>query len=381
MCNILRFSNLLFISIVLTFTCASLFSQNATSTTSGSVVAASPNYTITGGKSGSYSDPAKLTIGGSTDGISGDLTLTTVSGMGSGGKIILNGGAGIFLNNTANFASQAIFKGLITSPDNTSLRLKAETDLMLTGGKESGTTGGLATITISKAVTLGAAGGNIIMESGSSSNTSYPSRIELKVSGANFIRLGQINVSSTGALTGVSSISTTGRVIIGTGGFFMSDATWIRTHNEKSIWAGNGGFGADGGLSIGYGGAVSPVGGAIIAGSVGIGTKITANAKLSVKGKILAEEFEITTDVPASDYVFEDEYNLMPLSEVELFINNNKHLPEVPSAKQFKENGYKVGQMDDLLLRKVEELTLYVIELNKQLEATREELAKVKGGN
>ncbi len=117
----------------------------------------------------------------------------------------------------------------------------------------------------------------------------------------------------------------------------------------------------------------------VVNGNVGIGTSNPTSA-LTVNGKILAEEFEIVTDVPASDYVFESNYKLRPLHEVEAFVAKNKHLPEVPSAKEFKENGYKVGQMDDLLLRKVEELTLYTIELNKQVEALKAELAKVKGG-
>jgi hypothetical protein len=114
-------------------------------------------------------------------------------------------------------------------------------------------------------------------------------------------------------------------------------------------------------------------------GKVGIGTTNPTTA-LTVNGKILAEEFEIITDVPASDYVFESNYKLRTLQEIETFVAQHKHLPEVPSAQEFKENGYKVGQMDDLLLRKVEELTLYAIELNKQVEALKAELAKVKKG-
>lgn len=100
-------------------------------------------------------------------------------------------------------------------------------------------------------------------------------------------------------------------------------------------------------------------------GNVGIGTT-NPDCKLTVNGKIKAEEIEVVNDVPQSDYVFEDDYNLKSLEDVERFVKENKHLPEVPSADEFKENGYKVGQMDDLLLRKVEELTLYIIELKKE---------------
>jgi len=56
------------------------------------------------------------------------------------------------------------------------------------------------------------------------------------------------------------------------------------------------------------------------------------------------------------------------LSEVKQFILENKHLPEVPSAAEFKENGYNIGEMDDLLLRKVEELTLHIIRLEEEIK-------------
>jgi len=59
---------------------------------------------------------------------------------------------------------------------------------------------------------------------------------------------------------------------------------------------------------------------------------------------------------------------LRPLQEVKAYVWNNKHLPEIPSAQEFKDNGYSVGTMDDLLLRKVEELTLYVIQLQEELD-------------
>jgi Chaperone of endosialidase/Bacterial shufflon protein, N-terminal constant region len=69
------------------------------------------------------------------------------------------------------------------------------------------------------------------------------------------------------------------------GGFQMTDATWIRTYNDKNIWTGNGLLGAQGGLTIGYGGVTPPVGGAIIAGLTGMGTN-APNQRLSVQGSI-----------------------------------------------------------------------------------------------
>ncbi len=90
--------------------------------------------------------------------------------------------------------------------------------------------------------------------------------------------------------------------------------------------------------------------------------------RLSVNGGIRCEELKVMADVPSSDFVFEPNYNLKPLSEVEAYVTENKHLPDVPSAKEFKENGYKIGEMDNLLLQKIEELTLYIIDLQKQIE-------------
>lgn len=90
--------------------------------------------------------------------------------------------------------------------------------------------------------------------------------------------------------------------------------------------------------------------------------------KLAVNSGILCEELKVMADVPSSDYVFEPSYKLKPLSEVESYVTENKHLPDVPSAKEFKENGYKVGEMDNILLQKIEELTLYIIDLQKQIE-------------
>lgn len=107
-------------------------------------------------------------------------------------------------------------------------------------------------------------------------------------------------------------------------------------------------------------------------GNVGIGCD-NPSVKLAVNGKIQATEVEIKS-APCSDYVFENNYKLMNLSDLENFLKSNKHLPEVPSANEFKEKGCSLGQMDDLLLRKIEELTLYLIELKKENEQLKNAL-------
>jgi hypothetical protein len=79
-----------------------------------------------------------------------------------------------------------------------------------------------------------------------------------------------------------------------------------------------------------------------------------------------------------SDFVFDKEYKLLPLNELEKFIVEHKHLPNIPSEKEVQENnGIELGDMNVKLLAKIEELTLYVIELKKENEKIREELKKL----
>jgi hypothetical protein len=110
---------------------------------------------------------------------------------------------------------------------------------------------------------------------------------------------------------------------------------------------------------------------------VGIGTTNTHGYKLAVTGSIVAQAMDIIGTVPSSDDVFEKDYKLRTLSETEAYVNKNKHLPEVPSAEEFK-NGYSIGKMDDILLRKVEELTLYMIEMKKQNDEMQKQNAELK---
>ena len=100
--------------------------------------------------------------------------------------------------------------------------------------------------------------------------------------------------------------------------------------------------------------------------------------KLAVNGTVICEGITVVTDVPDADYVFEDDYDLKALPEVEAFIKENRHLPDIPSAEEFKSQGYKVGEMDEMLLRKVEELTLYLIEQNKRIEKLEKENNKLR---
>lgn len=111
-------------------------------------------------------------------------------------------------------------------------------------------------------------------------------------------------------------------------------------------------------------------------GYVGIGTT-SPKYKLDVMGQIHAHEIVIDTATYA-DFVFEDDYNLRSLTEVESFIEDNGHLPEIPSEAEAKKNGMSLGEMNVLLLQKVEELTLYLIEMKKENEAQQYEIDALK---
>jgi hypothetical protein len=105
-----------------------------------------------------------------------------------------------------------------------------------------------------------------------------------------------------------------------------------------------------------------------IAGSVNV-----AAYNLFVKGGILTEEVRVNLQSAWADYVFEENYNLKSLEEVEAFISQNGHLPNMPSAKQVKEEGIELGEMVKMQQEKIEELTLYLLQLNKENRKEKEE--------
>ncbi len=102
--------------------------------------------------------------------------------------------------------------------------------------------------------------------------------------------------------------------------------------------------------------------------------------KLYVEKGIITEKIKVAlqTTTEWSDYVFADTYKLRPLAAVESYIKANKHLPDVPSAQEMVNNGLDVAKTDAMLLQKIEELTLYMIELNKKVVALEKENASLK---
>ncbi|MFZ4771401.1 MAG: hypothetical protein ACOYLO_14550, partial [Ferruginibacter sp.] len=106
--------------------------------------------------------------------------------------------------------------------------------------------------------------------------------------------------------------------------------------------------------------------------------RIATGYSLSVDGRAIGEEFTVQNSTAWPDYVFSDQYKLMSLPEVEQSILKNKHLPNVPSAQEIAKNGIFLGDMSTRLMEKVEELTLYMIDLNKKNEALTKQVQELK---
>ena len=95
-------------------------------------------------------------------------------------------------------------------------------------------------------------------------------------------------------------------------------------------------------------------------------------------GKLYAKEVQVTLSSPLGDFVFDEDYSLMTIYELHDFIKNNHHLPGVPSAKEVSTAGLNLGDMNNILLQKVEELTLYIIQQQKTIDELQLEVAKLK---
>lgn len=102
-------------------------------------------------------------------------------------------------------------------------------------------------------------------------------------------------------------------------------------------------------------------------GNVGIGTA-SLSEKFNVEGKIRAREIKVESAF-WPDYVFEVNYPIISLKNLDLYIKENKHLPGMPSAKEVAANGIELGEMNKKLLEKIEELTLHLIEKDKKIDA------------
>lgn len=110
----------------------------------------------------------------------------------------------------------------------------------------------------------------------------------------------------------------------------------------------------------------------LVNGNVGIGTA-NPTYKLSVKGNIRSEEVVVETGW--ADYVFDETYSLRPLNEVEKFIRQHKHLPNIPSAKEIEIKGLHLGDVQKRMMEKIEELTLYIIKQQKEIDELKKSVS------
>jgi hypothetical protein len=120
-------------------------------------------------------------------------------------------------------------------------------------------------------------------------------------------------------------------------------------------------------------------------GNVGIGTTTPGSYRLAVEGTVGARKVVVTRQSSWADHVFASDYPLPTLYDLEAFIKAHKHLPQVPTEKEVSIHGVDLGDMNKTLLQKVEELTLYLIEHRKELDALKadnkamkEELSRIR---
>jgi hypothetical protein len=106
--------------------------------------------------------------------------------------------------------------------------------------------------------------------------------------------------------------------------------------------------------------------------AIGANLNKAAGYKLAVTGKVICEEVKVMLSGNWPDYVFDKKYKRPSLSDLEKFIEQNKHLPNIPAASEIESNGVEVGDMQRKMMEKIEELTLYVIELKKELDTLKQ---------
>jgi hypothetical protein len=207
----------------------------------------------------------------------------------------------------------------------------------------------------------------IVQYSGSGTNKTVSINNKLEISatpndnsGLRFTKLTSASTAPTGNGK-VLSVDATGNVIL------VKDSLGA-TSNVVSLWQ-----------TIAGNRIQNTNTGAIVIGALNT-TNLPGNYKLYVKDGIMAEEVKIAVQGTNdwADYVFASNYKLRPLSEVENFVKANKHLPEVPSAEEVVKNGVNVVKMEAKLLEKIEELTLYMIELKKENDNLKKRLDKME---
>jgi hypothetical protein len=184
--------------------------------------------------------------------------------------------------------------------------------------------------------------------------------------------------TSTGTVYGTIAF----RSFLGVGSqFYGNNDALIQTVRDNASWSGNA-FTHDAGLafytnSSNRDGAPTEKFRITSYGNVGIGTT-SPDEKLTVKGKIHSQEVIVDAMTTVPDYVFEPDYKLTSLTELKRYVDQNHHLPNIPSANEIEKNGIQLGDMSMKLLKTIEELTLHIIELNNQVKLQNEKIISLE---
>jgi hypothetical protein len=152
-----------------------------------------------------------------------------------------------------------------------------------------------------------------------------------------------------------------GRTALGSGNVFVGTRAGMNETGSNKFYVGNGATTAllYGDISTGQ---------LLIGNANPTGYVFKGQRKLNVLGGILADSVRVAISAIWADYVFDDNYALKPLEELSNYIKENKHLPNIPTAKEVATNGIELGQMNLQLVEKIEELTLYILDLERRLK-------------
>lgn len=190
-------------------------------------------------------------------------------------------------------------------------------------------------------------------------NPNLPNASAFSVSGEGRTEINTFNASPALTVKGYNGSNySTGFIVYGDGRIRS-----VTTNNAQKVFSVENPNYPNGAFSV-YGN-----GNTYIGHQIPLSTGAHQDAKLSVDGKILAKSVYITlANGIWADYVFEKSYRLMPIKELEKYINTYKHLPEIPTATEIENNGLNIAEGTAKLLEKLEEAYLYIIELNKRIE-------------
>lgn len=113
-------------------------------------------------------------------------------------------------------------------------------------------------------------------------------------------------------------------------------------------------------------------------GSIGVGTTNTKGYLFAVNGNVVATKLKVATYASWPDYVFQEDYPLLPLTQLEEFINKHRHLPGFDNATSINNNGYDIADMDAKILKQIEEIYLHMIELQQKNTLLREKISTLE---